>query len=210
MGLDTDAIFKLLESLPDGLIYIMLAVSAFVENICPPIPGDTITAIGAFLVGVGQLDFFWVFASTTLGSLAGFLCLFALGRSLGRRYFLERDFRFFRAQKILQAEAWFTKYGYLLVALNRFLPGVRSAVSIAGGISRLRLFHVAVLALLSCGLWNGLWIFLGYSLGTHWESVQARLTEIMTRYNVTVAILGGLFILAVVIVHAFRKRSGRH
>jgi membrane protein DedA with SNARE-associated domain len=206
MHLDTDSLYKLLESLPDGLIYVMLGLSAFVENIFPPIPGDTITAIGAFMVGVGRLEFIWVFISTTLGSLAGFLSLFAIGRTLGRRYFLENDFRLFRAEKILKAEAWFTKYGHLLVALNRFLPGVRSVVSIAGGISHLRFLYVAILALLSCGIWNGIWISLGYSLGTQWDSVQSRLADLMTRYNITVAILGGAVILIILIGRLVRKK----
>jgi membrane protein DedA with SNARE-associated domain len=37
-----------LRSLPDLLIYFLLGLSAFVENLVPPIPGDTITAFGAF------------------------------------------------------------------------------------------------------------------------------------------------------------------
>ena len=44
-----DAFITYLNSLPDPLIYLALGVSAFVENVFPPIPGDTITAFGAFL-----------------------------------------------------------------------------------------------------------------------------------------------------------------
>jgi membrane protein DedA with SNARE-associated domain len=69
-----------LSDLPDLLVYFLLALSAYVENLVPPIPGDTITAFGAFLVGTGRLDFFGVFLSTTLGSLLGFLTLFWLVR----------------------------------------------------------------------------------------------------------------------------------
>lgn len=210
MKIDPNTLYEFLDSLPDGLIYVALGISAFIENVFPPIPGDTITAIGAFMVGIGELDFLWVFVSTTSGSLAGFLSLFALGRTLGRRFFLEKNFRFFRTEKILKAEAWFTKYGYLLVALNRFMPGVRSAVSIAGGISHLRLIHVALLALLSCSVWNGAWMFMGYSLGSRWGIVQERITELMTRYNMIAAGLGGLVILVLLLARAVGKRPGKH
>lgn len=206
MDVNPDTLFRFLQSLPDGLVYVALGVCAFIENLFPPIPGDTITAIGAFFVGTGRLDFLGVFSATTAGSLAGFLTLFAIGRALGRRHFLERDYRLFRAETILRAEAWFRRYGYLIVALNRFLPGVRSVVSIAGGISRLEAIPVAALSLLSCATWNGLWIFMGYSLGTQWELVETRLSTLMGRYNLTVAVLGGLALLAAVAIRVLRRK----
>jgi membrane protein DedA with SNARE-associated domain len=202
-----DLFLEFLESLPDFLIYALLTVSAFVENLFPPIPGDTITAFGAFLVGVGRLGFFGVYISTTFGSLLGFMCLFWIGGRLGRRFFMEKDYRFFRANDIQRAEAWFGKYGYFLVLVNRFLPGVRSAISLAGGISRLKAGKVAVLALLSCGTWNLIWILFGYFLGSHWDTVHARMSSIMAKYNITVLILFTLVVLVVII----RKKcfSGR-
>jgi len=125
-----DIFLEYLHSLPDGLIYLFLGISAFVENLFPPIPGDTVTAFGAFLVGVGRLDFFLVYLSTTFGSLLGFMSLFWVGGYLGRRFFLERDYRFLKAEKIVRAEVWFRKYGYFVIALNRW--GVESDLDIAG------------------------------------------------------------------------------
>jgi len=206
MDLSPDALLQLLQSLPDGAVYLMLGLSAFVENLVPPIPGDTITAMGAFLVGTGRLGFAGVYAATTAGSLAGFLTLFAVGSLLERRFLLERDYRWFRARDILRAEEWFRRYGYLLVLLNRFLPGVRSVVSVAGGISRLRPLPVTLLALASCALWNGIWIFLGYSLGSRWELVESGISTIMHRYNTAMIILGGLFVLVLMLFRLMRKR----
>ncbi|MFO7461118.1 MAG: DedA family protein [Desulfatiglandales bacterium] len=197
---------KLLDTiadLPDLLVYFILAVSAFVENLVPPIPGDTITAFGAFLDGTGRLSFFGVFLSTTVGSLLGFLTLFWGSRYLGRRFFFQKDYRFFRAKDILRAEAWFIRYGYLLIALNRFLPGVRSAVSLAAGFSGLKPAWVAPLALLSCALWNLVWILGGQTLGTHWELVQSRFSTLMWRYNLMVGIFLALFLF----VWLVRKRA---
>ena len=184
-----------LSGLPDLLIYFLLALSAYVENLVPPIPGDTITAFGAFLVGTGRLNFFGVYFSTTLGSLLGFLTLFCGGGYLGRRFFFEKDYRFFRAKDILKAEAWFVRYGYLLIALNRFFPGIRSAVSLAAGISRLRAVLVAPLALLSCAVWNLIWIMVGHALGSHWDLALSKFSMVVSRYNITVAILAALFLL---------------
>ena len=194
-----------LRDLPDFLIYFFLGLSAFVENLVPPIPGDTITAFGAFLVGVGKLSFLGVYISTTIGSLLGFLTLFWLGGFLGRHFFIERDFKFLRAKDIIKAEEWFGRYGYFLILFNRFMPGIRSAVALAAGISRFRTVPVLFLSLLSCAAWNLIWIFMGHTLGTHWETVEKKMGDFLVRYNVAMIIL----IVLVVLFFIFRKRFRR-
>ena len=196
---------RFLDTLPNALIYFLLGASAFVENVFPPIPGDTITAFGAFLVGTERLDFFGVYLSTVVGSLIGFMFLFWVGGLLGRRFFLERDYWFFKAQDIIKAEAWFKKYGYLLILLNRFFPGVRSVISIAGGISGLKTKRVILLALISCSIWNLIWIFFGYMLGSNWDMARDQMARIMSRYNLAVVILFGMVVLFFVVRKIVRK-----
>jgi membrane protein DedA with SNARE-associated domain len=199
-----DTFLNYLHSLPDYLIYLLLGLSAFVENIFPPIPGDTITAFGAFLVGMGRLSFLGVYISTTAGSLIGFMSIFWIGSYLGRRFFMEKDYRFFKAKDIIKTEEWYRKYGYHLVAFNRFLPGIRSVIAVAGGMSQLRPTRVAILALLSCAAWNLIWISAGYALGTNWGLVKAKLSTFMVRYNITVLLLVALIILILVIRKKFK------
>jgi len=200
-----DRFLDFLNTLPDTLIYFLLGLSAFVENVFPPIPGDTITAFGAFLVGTERLDFFGVYLSTVLGSLIGFMFLFWIGGLLGQRFFLEKDFWFLKAQDIIKAEEWFRKYGYLLILLNRFFPGIRSVISLAGGISRLKPLRVLLLALISCSAWNLMWIFLGYMLGSNWETVRGKMAELMAGYNLTILIFFGLVVLFFVIRKVVRR-----
>lgn len=205
MGLEK--ILATLNSLPEILIYGFLALSAYVENLFPPIPGDTITAFGAFLVGTGKLGFLGVYLSTTLGSVMGFLSLYWIGAYLGRRFFIEKDYRFFKARDIVKAEAWFSKYGYFLITLNRFFPGVRSAISVAAGISKMKAVWVAPLALLSCAVWNLIWILLGKTLGSHWHIVEARFSTIMKQYNLTMAVLVILILLSWFVGRRIRNRK---
>lgn len=187
-----------LKTLPNEWAYLLLGISAFVENIFPPIPGDTITAFGAFLVGTGRLGFWGVYASTTAGSLVGFMALFYVGGFLGRRFFLDRDIRFFRAKDILRAEEWFRRHGYLLILLNRFLPGVRSVISIAAGISRLHPLPVGGLALASAALWNLLWILSGRLLGASWSVARQNMGRLMGQYQK--AALGLVCLVAAILV----------
>ncbi len=200
-----DRFFRLFDTLPDALLYFLLGLSAFVENIFPPIPGDTITAFGAFLVGTGRLSFMGVYVSTTLGSLAGFMTLFWIGALLGRKYFIEKDYRLFSADSIVQAEKWFRKYGYFLILLNRFFPGIRSIISLAGGISSLGTLRVSLLALISAGVWNLIWIAVGYSLGNNWEMVEERMGRLLFEYNISFFALLSVVAL-VLLLRIIRKR----
>ena len=203
----TERFLNYLQTLPDFLIYLFLGLSAFVENLFPPIPGDTITAFGALLVGIGGLNFFGVYFSTTLGSLLGFLCLFRIGGYLGRHFFIKNNFRFFKREDILKAEEWFGKYGYFLIALNRFLPGIRSAIAVVGGIQQLKGIRVTLLALLSCAVWNLIWILLGFGLGSNWEIIEARLSALRTTYYVSLLIVFGLFLVFFIVWKWARKRK---
>jgi len=204
-----DHFLDTLSSLPDFLIYFLLGLSAFVENVFPPIPGDTITAFGAFLVGTQRLHFIGVYSSTTLGSLAGFMFLFWVGGLLGRRFFIAKDYWFFKAEDIISAEEWYRKHGYFLVLLNRFFPGIRSVISIAGGISKLRTFKVAWLALISAGVWNLIWITFGYMLGNNWETARDKMSYFLTRYNYAILILVGLVVVYVLVKMMMKKSKSK-
>jgi membrane protein DedA with SNARE-associated domain len=204
-----DYFLNSLNSLPDFLIYFFLGLSAFVENVFPPIPGDTITAFGAFLVGTQRLHFMGVYSSTTLGSLAGFMFLFWVGGLLGRRFFIARDYWFFKAEDIIRAEVWYRKHGYFLVLLNRFFPGIRSVISIAGGISKLRAFKVAWLALISSCVWNLIWMAFGYMLGNNWETARNKMSYFLARYNYAILILLGLVVVCVLVKMLVKKAKSK-
>ena len=187
-----DILDKLLEILlpqSDLFLYIFLFFSAIVENLFPPIPGDTITAFGAFLVGTGRLNYALVYISTTAGSVIGFMSLFYLGRYLEREFFLQKDYKYFSVQSIKAAEQWFDKYGLFVILGNRFLPGVRSVISIVSGISNLSPLKVFSLALISSGVWNFIWIQAGFMLGNNWDVVKKKFAAILSKYNLVAGIL---------------------
>jgi membrane protein DedA with SNARE-associated domain len=198
---------KYYNELPDFLIYISLALASFVENLIPPVPGDMITVFGAFLVGTGRLNFVSVYITTTFGSLLGFICLYWIGGAIGRRFFLKKDYRLFTRSHILRAETWFKEYGYFIILINRFLPGIRSVISITAGISGLNTNKVLMLSLLSAALWNILWIFLGITLGHNWSIVEKDIRYIFSRYNIAIFILFSVTILVWIIKWVFFNKN---
>ena len=183
-----EAITAYIATLSPGWFYFALLLSSFVENVVPPIPGDTVTVFAAYVVGRSQQRFLGVFLATTLGSTAGFMALYTVGRLVPRDYFIRRDFRFLPASSFAGAERWFQRYGYWIVLANRFLSGIRSVISVVCGLYRLPWQRVLVLCCVGCAIWNLLLIWAGYLLGANWILVE----KIMSRYSRAVFIFAVL------------------
>ena len=171
----------------DPLIsYMVLFISSFAENVLPPVPGDTVVVIGAYLVSIGKLGFWGVYVSTTLGSLAGFTTMYLIGRQVGRRFISKRSrTRIFKEEYIYKVEVWFSNWGYWVIAANRFLSGTRSVISVFSGIFHLNMLIVLMLATVSASFWNALLISGGLLLGNHWHNIS----NILSRYNQIVIVL---------------------
>ena len=192
------------ESQNNPVVYLLLFFSAVLENLIPPIPGDVVTAFGAFMVGTGKLHFIGVYIATTLGATTGFTLLFLFGKFLGKEFMLNSKFTFFKYDDILKAEQWVQKYGSWLVLLNRFLPGIRSVISLTAGFSNLSTHTVLLFSLLSASVWNLIIIYLGYSLGNNWFIVQNKISHILSQYSKVLLFAGGI-VLLVYIAIKFKK-----
>ncbi|HNW29473.1 MAG TPA: DedA family protein [Spirochaetota bacterium] len=193
----------------DLFLYLFLFISAIIENLFPPIPGDTITIFGAFLVGTGRLSYMLVYAATTTGSVIGFMLLVMVGRILEREFFMNKNYRFFSAESIVAAERWFERYGYFVVLANRFLPGIRSVISLVSGITRLNLIKVVLLTLVSASVWNLIWIQVGFVLGNNWQMVREKAGILIERYNIAMGIIIALAVVCFIIYKKVKKRGNQ-
>ncbi len=182
-------------TLSPGWFYFALVVSAFVENVVPPIPGDTVTVFAAYVVGRSQQSFFGVFLATTVGSTAGFMFLYTLGRLIQKEYFIRRNFRLLPASSFAAAELWFQRHGYWIVLANRFLSGIRSVISIVCGLYRLPWQRVLILSCLACATWNLLLIWAGYLLGANWAVIEPMLSQYSRIVLALVILTAGLWLL---------------
>jgi len=189
---------NLLSQMDPLIAYFLLGISAFVENTLPPIPGDTVTVLGAYLVTIGKLNFWGVYISTTIGSIAGFFTMYLIGIIVGRSCLNSKlQTKNFGVDSIGRVENWFARYGYWVIAGNRFLSGTRSVISLFAGLFHLKWLHVLLLSTISALVWNGLLIYAGYTLGVNWQIV----TEVISEYN---KIVIGLTVIIISII-IFRK-----
>ena len=112
----TEFIQSIFNNIDPALAYFVLFVSAFVENVFPPIPGDTVTVLGAYLVSQGHLGFWGVYLSTSTGSLCGFATMYYLGYRYGRAFFYQgKRVRYFGESRLHKAAKWFSHRGYSVI-----------------------------------------------------------------------------------------------
>ena len=184
-------------------LYGMLLLAAYMENVVPPIPGDSVVIFGAYLVGLGKIEFFPSLMITTVGSVTGFMTFYAIGRYGGREYFEAKKFKWFDADRINKVEDWIQKKGLWIILVNRFLAGTRSVVSIFAGFARLGWMKVTLLAFISSLVWNGILIGAGYYAGKNWNYVES----MVQNYNVIISVIIVLAISAGIMLYKRKKSS---
>lgn len=184
-------------------LYGMLLLAAYMENVVPPIPGDSVVIFGAYLVGLGKIEFLPSLMITTIGSVTGFMTFYAIGRYGGREYFENKKFKWFDKNRMDKVEDWIQKKGLWIILTNRFLAGTRSVVSIFAGFARLGWIKVTVLAFISSLVWNGILITAGYYAGKNWSYVESMLQN----YNIFISVIIVLAISAGVILYKRRKSA---
>ncbi|WLR41606.1 DedA family protein [Bacillus carboniphilus] len=146
------------------------------ENIFPPIPSEVILTFGGFITTTSELGVVGVVLSSTVGSVIGALALYGVGRQLDVERLekvIERWGSFLRLTKndIYKADSWFDRYGPWAVFFCRFVPLIRSLISIPAGMSNMNMVIFLVLTTLGTLIWNTVLVCLGAFLGSSWEIV---------------------------------------
>jgi len=196
-------IFQNIQNADPTWAYLILFISAYVENIFPPIPGDTVTIIGAYLVGRNTLKFWGVFIATTLGSILGFMTLFLIAYWIEWKIIEKYQPKWVSRTRIELVENWFKKYGYWVILFNRFLSGTRSVISLVAGLSKMKILNVFFLSLISVAMWNGFLIYIGSSIGKNWKEI----INYIKMYNRLVFILLIVAALLFIVIKYCRKKK---
>ncbi len=195
----SEAIQETLRAHPwQGLL--LVALMAWLEYIFPPVPGDSTMLFACFFAGTGALPLTAVVLACLCGSVAGAASAYGIGARLGRSYFFLRS-EWARAE-LQRLEGGFARYGARLLAVNRFIPGLRGFFLYGAGIARLGWRPVLIHSTLSNVLWVGLIAWGGTSLGSSWEEVRV----VFRRYVWGIAIFLTLYVLAAVASARRRRR----
>ncbi|WP_026370374.1 DedA family protein [Kallotenue papyrolyticum] len=169
-----------IEQLITTLGYAGIALLMFVANFIPFFPSDLIMPFAGFVASQGKLSLLGVTLAGTLGSVAGQLPLYYLGRWLGSRplpAWLQRHGRWFgfTPQALARAQRWFDKHGALAVLICRLIPTMRALISLPAGMARMALGRFMLYSTIGIGLWTLLVTALGFSLGRHYTKAAGYL-----------------------------------
>lgn len=176
------------------------------ENIFPPIPSEVILTFGGFMTTTSSLSIVGVVIAATIGSVIGALVLYIIGRQLevarlekivGRWGHVLRV----KIEDVHKADAWFDKYGAWTVFFCRFVPLIRSLISVPAGMSKMNIGIFLLFTIVGTSIWNLVLVYLGASVGASWGEI----VEYMEIYSKV--IYAGLLILILFVLYIFIKRT---
>ena len=159
-----------------GYISVMLLIA--IENIFPPIPSELILSFSGFISISANLNVFIMIIFATLGSLIGAIVLYYLGYLLNKDRILKiaegKTGKLLRLDpiKIKESISNFEHHGSKSIFFYRFVPIIRSLISIPAGISRYPFIKFLILTSIGSFIWNTVLIYLGRIMGHNWSLIS--------------------------------------
>ena len=201
-----ETIISYLHSVDLVWIYVILIIFSFTENIFPPSPSDVIVIIGASLIASTTMSFIPVVLLTSIASALGFMVMYLIGKYLGEHIVRTGRIKFISPEAIQKSDYWFSRYGYILIIANRFLPGARAVISFFSGMTELQPVKTFFCAVLSALLWNSLIIYIGMKLGDNVELIDRYLS---TYRNIILLIMGVIAVIFFTRYLILRQKSNQ-
>ncbi len=163
-----------------------------------PIPSEVVMPIGGVMAADGKLNFHLMALTGTVGSVVGSLISYWIAARLGKDFLLKYGkYVLMRPSEVEHAEEWFRRHGLLVTLWGRFIPIVRSFISLPAGFFKADLARFTLYAILGSLPWCYGWAYVGLLLGKNWETVQANM-----KYVDVVVLLG----LAALVARSILKR----
>jgi len=181
--------------------YIGLFSFMLLENIFPPIPSEVILTISGYMIHHTSFQYIGIVVISTLGSYIGNCLLYGLGRLCPiERFFQTKIARIlhFKEEHVIKSQNWFCKYERKAVFFGRFIPIVRSFISIPAGIHHMSFVVYSLYTIVGTLIWNGILVGVGYYLAEEWSLV----IDYMKQYKLL--IIGAVIIY---IIYSFIKNK---
>ncbi len=189
--------------------YLGVFLLIMIENVFPPIPSEVILLFGGFMTNYSKLSIVGMIVASTLGSLFGAIILYYIGKIFNKDRLkkiisgkLGKILRL-KASDIDKADSWFDNKGNKTVFFCRFVPLIRSLISIPAGMSEMPILKFIIYTVVGSLIWNAVLIIVGSIVGENWTSI---LNILDTYSHVVVILLAIIFIVGIYIFYKKRKK----
>lgn len=164
-----------------------------IENIFPPIPSEVILTLGGFMTSKDgiNMSLFGVIIYSTFGSMLGAIILYYVGYIFNKDRLLKivrsRVGRILclKESDIVKSDNSFNKNGDLTVLYCRFIPIVRSLISIPAGVNKMKLSIFLLYTFVGSLIWNTVLVSLGKLVGENYMVVAG----VFSKYSKVILIL---------------------
>jgi membrane protein DedA with SNARE-associated domain len=158
--------------------YAGLFVSNLTEGFGVPLPGQTLLLGSSILAGTGDFDVRLVvtlaFVATILGNCVGYV----IGRTGGRALLLRMRIPPARLERV---ESFVARRGVLVVAISRFVDGLRQTAPLVAGSLRMPWWPFFGASVTGAAAWVGVWGVGAYLVGEHAQGGLAALHRLIQR-----------------------------
>ena len=181
----------------------------FIENIFPPIPSEVVLLFGGFMTTYSKLNLFGMVIFSTLGSTVGAIVLYYIGKILNKERLKKLvsgkigKILHLKASDIEKADKWFDTKGNKTVFFCRFIPVVRSLISIPAGMSEMIMSKFLIYTITGSLIWNTVLLFVGSKVGENWKKIE----QMMSQYSHIILIILIIAFIGFVIYHFSKKKK---
>ena len=152
------------------LLYVVLFLIIFCETglvVTPFLPGDSLLfAAGALAARPGfPLHIGWVVLLLSVAGVVGNMVNYWIGYRVGPKVFSSESSKLFNKKYLLNAQAFYDRYGGKTIVLARFIPIIRTFAPFVAGIGKMSYARYMVYNLLGTLPWVGGFAFGGYFFG---------------------------------------------
>ena len=153
--------------------YFAVFVLMVADSACVPIPSEVTMPLAGALAALGTLSLAAAIVVGTLGSMVGSYIAWAVGLT-GGRVLVERLGRYvlLRADDLDKVERWFRKRGEITVLVGRFIPVVRTFVSLPAGMAEMSAVRFGGYTLIGSIIWSTALAVAGFVLGSNWTAIS--------------------------------------
>lgn len=164
-----------------------------IENIFPPIPSEVILTLGGFMTSKDgiNMSLFGVIMYSTFGSMLGAIILYYVGYIFNKDRLLKivrskvGKILCLKESDIVKSDSSFNKNGDLTVLYCRFIPIVRSLISIPAGVNKMKFSIFLLYTFIGSLIWNTVLVSLGKLVGENYMVVAG----VFSKYSKVILIL---------------------